>query len=214
MIEIVRSDQPDALDRAANALGRGEVIAIPTETVYGLGALPRSPSVERLIAAKRRSTDKGIQLLVDSLEQVRVACVVSPAAQKLAEAFWPGGLTIVLDRRANSNLPLLLGGGRATLGLRLPDRQLPRDLARILGPLAASSANIAGLPPATTAQMVIESLSDVVNLVVDDGPVRGGVSSTVVDCSGSAADDPIVLREGAIAKSEILAVLGQEYTSD
>lgn len=213
-MEIVSSNQPDALDRAADALGRGEVIAIPTETVYGLAALPRSHSVDRLIAAKQRSTEKGIQLLVDSIEQVRAECVVPQAAHKLAEAFWPGGLTIVLDRRADSHLPLILGGGRATLGVRLPDHPLPRHLARILGPLAASSANVTGLPPAITAQMVVDSLSDVVSLVVDDGPVRGGVSSTVVDCSGSAADVPVVLREGAIAKSEILAALGQEYTSD
>ncbi|HEY8135363.1 MAG TPA: L-threonylcarbamoyladenylate synthase [Candidatus Limnocylindrales bacterium] len=212
-MEVVRSDEPGALERAAGALGRGEVIAIPTETVYGLAALPRAGSVEHLIAAKQRSTEKGIQLLVDSLEQVRAVCMVPPAAQKLADAFWPGGLTIVLDRRADSDLPLLLGGGRATLGVRLPDHPLPRELARMLGPLAASSANVTGRPPATTAHMVIESLSDVVSLIVDDGPVRGGVSSTVVDCSGSAAQAPVVLREGAIAGSEIFAALGQEYTS-
>lgn len=212
-MEVVRSDQPGALERAADALGRGELIAIPTETVYGLAALPRVDSVERLVAAKQRSTEKGIQLLVDSIEQVRALCVLPPRAQTLAEVFWPGGLTIVLDRRADSELPLLLGGGRPTLGVRLPDHPLPRDLARILGPLAASSANITGLPPATTAEMVIESLSDVVSLVVDDGPVRGGVSSTVVDCSGSSAAAPVVLREGAIARSNILAALEQEYTS-
>jgi tRNA threonylcarbamoyl adenosine modification protein (Sua5/YciO/YrdC/YwlC family) len=212
-MEVVRSDQPDALGRAAAALSRGEVIAIPTETVYGLAALPRDAGVERLIAAKQRSTEKGIQLLVDSIAQVRALCVVPPAAEKLAGVFWPGGLTIVLDRRADSDLPLLLGGGRATLGVRLPDHPLPREVARLLGPLAASSANVTGLPPATTAQMVIESLSDVVSLVVDDGPVRGGVPSTVVDCSGSAAQAPVVLREGAIASPEIFAALAQEYTS-
>lgn len=213
-MEIVLSGEPDALERAAAALRRGEVIAIPTETVYGLAALPLSQSVERLIAAKQRSTEKGIQLLVDSIEQVRAVCVLPLAAQQLADAFWPGGLTIVLDRRADSDLPLLLGGGRATLGVRLPDHPLPRDLARSLGPLAASSANLTGLPPATTAELVIESLSDVVSLVVDGGPVRGGVASTVVDCSGSAAQAPVVLREGAIPRSEIFAALGQEYTSD
>jgi tRNA threonylcarbamoyl adenosine modification protein (Sua5/YciO/YrdC/YwlC family) len=212
-MEVVRSDRPDALERAIAVLGRGEVIAIPTETVYGLATLPRDADVGRLIAAKQRSTEKGIQLLVDSIAQVRALCVVPPTAERLAGAFWPGGLTIVLDRRADSDLPLLLGGGRATLGVRLPDHPLPREVARLLGPLAASSANVTGLPPATTAQMVIESLSDVVSLVVDDGPVRGGVPSTVVDCSGSAAQAPVVLREGAIASPEIFAALAQEYTS-
>jgi L-threonylcarbamoyladenylate synthase len=213
-MEVLLSSDPAATERAADALRRGEVIALPTETVYGLAALPRVESVERLIAAKGRSTEKGIQLLVDSLDQVRAVCELPPSATALADRFWPGGLTIVLDRRADSDLPLLLGGGRATLGVRLPDHELPRVLARILGPLAASSANVTGLPPASTAQMVIESLSDVVSLVVDDGPVRGGVSSTVVDCSGSAGAAPVVLREGAIPSSQIFAALAQEYTSD
>lgn len=212
-MEIVRSETHGAIERAAAALARGEVICIPTETVYGLAVLPRAESVERLIAAKQRSSDKGIQLLVDSIAQAAQLCILPSAAAKLAQKFWPGGLTLVLDRLPESELPVLLGGGRATLGLRLPDHDLPRALARMLGPLAASSANVTGLPPATTAEMVIESLSDVVSLVVDDGPVRGGVSSTVVDCSGPAASAPVVLREGAIATSAILAALGQEYTS-
>jgi len=208
-MEVLLSSQRDSIERAAAAMQRGEVIAIPTETVYGVAALPRQDSVERLIAAKHRSADKGIQLLIDSLSQAREICLLSGAAEALATQFWPGGLTLVLDRRPDSDLPMLLGGGRATLGLRLPDHPVPRELARILGPLAASSANVTGLPPATTAQMVIDSLSDEINLVVDDGPVRGGVSSTVVDCSGSAAQAPVVLREGAIASSAIFAALNR-----
>ena len=208
-MEIVLSADPAAIERATDVLGRGDVIAIPTETVYGVAALPRHAAVERLIAAKQRSSEKGIQLLIDSIKQAHQICVLTPAAEKLARAFWPGGLTLVLDLLPNSDLPLLLGGGRATLGLRLPDHPIPRELARVLGPLAASSANVTGLPPATTAEMVIESLSDVVSLVVDDGPVRGGVSSSVVDCSGSAALSPVVLREGAIQRSQIFDALGR-----
>ena len=213
MTEIVAASHPDVLTLAADALRRGELIAIPTETVYGLAVLPLEMPVERLIAAKQRSADKGIQLLVDSVEQARALALLPAAAEQLARAFWPGGLTLVLDRRPDVDLPRLLGGGRATLGLRLPDHALPRSLARLLGPLAASSANVTGRPPATTAQMVIESLADVVSLVVDDGPVRGGVASTVVDCSGSAATAPVVLREGAITAGAIFAVLGRDYTS-
>jgi len=212
-MNIVTSSDPAALTLAADALRRGEVIAIPTETVYGLAVLPLPAPVERLVAAKHRSPDKGVQLLVDSIEQAAALTVLPAAAEQLARAFWPGGLTLVLDRRGDVDLPQLLGGGRATLGLRLPDHALPRSLARMLGPLAASSANVTGRPPATTAQMVIESLADVVSLVIDDGPVRGGVASTVVDCSGSAATSPVVLREGAIATSSIFAALGQEYTA-
>ena len=212
-MNIVTSSDPAALTLAADALRRVEVIAIPTETVYGLAVLPLPAPVERLVAAKHRSPDKGVQLLVDSIEQAAALTVLPAAAEQLARAFWPGGLTLVLDRRRDVDLPQLLGGGRATLGLRLPDHALPRSLARMLGPLAASSANVTGRPPATTAQMVIESLADVVSLVIDDGPVRGGVASTVVDCSGSAATSPVVLREGAIATSSIFAALGQEYTA-
>lgn len=213
-MEVLSSSERDTLERAAAALRAGQVIALPTETVYGVAALPRQESVERLIAAKHRSADKGIQLLIDSIDQARQICVLPPAAEKLAAAFWPGGLTLVLERRPDGDLPMLLGGGRATLGLRLPDHPIPRELARILGPLAASSANVTGLPPATTAEMVIGSFSDEISLVVDDGPVRGGVSSTVVDCSGSATDAPIVLREGAIAASAIFAALTPDYTAD
>ncbi|MEP7359994.1 MAG: L-threonylcarbamoyladenylate synthase [Chloroflexota bacterium] len=212
-MEVLLSTDRDAIDRAAEYLRKGEVIALPTETVYGVAALPRDESVERLIAAKHRSADKGIQLLIDSVEQARQMCVLSPAAERLATAFWPGGLTLVLDRRPDSALPLLLGGGRTTLGLRLPDHSIPRELARILGPLAASSANVTGLPPATTADMVVQSLSNEISFVIDDGPVRDGVSSTVVDCSGSAASAPVVLREGAIPSSAIFAALSPGYTS-
>ncbi len=208
MTEILDASDATALDRAADALRDGLVVALPTETVYGLVVLPRPEFVERLIAAKQRSTEKGIQLLVDSLDQVRAVAVLSAQAEQLARAFWPGGLTLVADRRPDSDLPLLLGGGRSTLGLRLPDHRVPRELARVLGPLAASSANISGEPDATAADIVAASLADEVALILDDGPVRGGVPSTVVDCS-SATDEPRILREGAISASAVAAVLGR-----
>ena len=210
MSELVAAADPAAFERAATELRAGRLVGIPTETVYGLAALPDERSVEALIAAKRRSSDKGIQLLIDSLDQARTVAVLSPAAEQLAEAFWPGGLTIVVERRPEAGLPLLLGGGRTTLGLRLPDHVVPRTLARMLGPLAASSANVTGYPPALDAWTIIESLGAEVGLILDDGPVRGGVASTVVDCTGAA---PLVLREGAIRASEIFRALGQDYTS-
>ena len=195
-----------ALARAIELLRAGAVIAIPTETVYGVCALPIEEPVARLIQVKRRSADKGIQLLVDSFDQVRELAIVTPAAEQLAERFWPGGLTIVLERRSDIDLPALLGGGRPTLGLRLPDHHFPRSLARRLGPIAASSANVSGEPPATDATVVERTLADVLALIVDDGPVRGGTASTVVDCS-SAASPPRVLREGAISAADITAAL-------
>ena len=199
-------DAATGIDDAVAALQAGEVIAIPTETVYGLCALPTQAGVERLIAAKQRSTDKGIQLLVDSVVQASALATLSSGAERLAHRFWPGGLTLVLDRRTDVGLTELLGGGRPTLGFRLPDHDVPRTLARRLGPLAASSANVSGEPDATTAQRVLESLGRELNLILDDGPVRGGTPSTVVDCS-SAVPESRVLREGAIAAADIAAAL-------
>ena len=182
-------------------------MALPTETVYGLAVLPDERGVARLISAKQRSADKGIQLLVDSIGQARALAVVPALAERLAAAFWPGPLTLVLPRRADMSLPAGLGGGRPTLGIRLPNHDVPRRLARELGPLAASSANISGQPDATTAELVTTSLGDVVALVLDDGPVRGGVPSTVVDCTGPDGGVRI-LRVGALSEADIMAAAG------
>lgn len=195
------------MERARDALRATEIVAIPTETVYGLVVLPTERGIERLLAAKQRSADKGIQLLVDSVEQARAVAFVPAVAERLAAAFWPGPLTLVLPRRPDATLPTQLGGGRPTLGIRLPDHEVPRMLARELGPLAASSANISGQPDATTAELVLASLGDVVALVLDNGPVRGGVPSTVVDCT--APDGvPRILRLGALTEAEIRAAAG------
>ena len=207
MARMIAAASMAALEEAVAAVERGEVIAIPTETVYGLAVLPRDATLDRLIAAKRRSAEKGIQLLVDSVEQARSVAVFTPDADRLAERFWPGALTIVVERRADVDLPALLGGGRATLGIRLPDHPVPRALARALGPIAASSANISGAPDATTADSVAATLGDVVSLIIDDGPVRGGEPSTVVDCTTAATSGSRVLREGAITAAEIEAAL-------
>lgn len=202
---LLPATDPATLDAAVAALRAGEVIALPTETVYGVVALPVLASVERLISAKRRSAEKGIQLLIDSIDQARAIAWLPPAAERLADTFWPGGLTLVLARRDTADLPDLLGGGRPTLGLRLPDHEVPRALARHLGPLAASSANLTGVPPALSAAAVFDALADDLALVIDGGPVRGGVASTVVDCF---SDPPTVrvLREGAIPATEITRV--------
>ena len=209
MSRVVAAAHPDAIALAVEALRDGQIVGIPTETVYGFATLPGEAAIERLITLKLRSNEKGIQMMVDSLEQVRYMAVLTEAAERLAEAFWPGGLTLVLDRRPDVDLPQLLGGGRPTLGLRLPDHDVPRQLARQLGPIAASSANISGQPDATTAAHVAATFDEEMALILDDGPVRGGVPSTVVDCS-SAAEAPRVLREGAISAQAIAAALGRD----
>jgi L-threonylcarbamoyladenylate synthase len=208
MSRILAANDPGAVAEAIAALRRGGVVAMPTETVYGVAVLPTEGGIEHLIAAKHRSAEKGIQLLVDSIEQVEQIANVGTGARRLAAAFWPGGLTIVLSRKAGAALPESIGGGRPTLGIRLPDHDVPRAVARELGPIAASSANISGEPPATDASMVASYFGDEIALILDDGPVRGGIASTVVDCRDPSAP-PTVLREGAVSSSEIAEALAE-----
>ena len=201
--DIVDAGYLAAFERARRELEAGHIVGIPTETVYGLAVLPEPDSLQLLVEAKRRSADKGIALLVDSLAQVKRLAILSPSAELLARRFWPGALTLVLPQLPDNPLPELLTGGRPTIGVRLPDHPVPRALARVLGPLAVSSANISGQPDSTTAQQVVASLGDEVALVLDDGPVRGGVPSTVVACS---ADGELqILRAGAITEADVLA---------
>ena len=201
--QVLVAGDPLSLERARRELAAGGIVAVPTETVYGLAALPDDESVGRLIAAKHRSADKGIAVLVDSIEQTKRLAVVTPTAQRLALSFWPGPLTLVLPQRADRPLPELLTGGRPTIGVRLPDHPVPRVLARVLGPLALTSANVSGEPDATTAAQVVASLGAEIGLVIDDGPVRGGVPSTVVACP---ADGELqILRVGAITEAEVRA---------
>ncbi len=181
----------------------GAIVAIPTETVYGLAVSPSPEGLARLVEAKRRSTDKGVALLVDSIEQVRLLASVPLVAERLARRFWPGALTLVLPQHPDSPLPELLTGGRSTIGVRLPDHAVPRALARRLGPIAVSSANISGQPDATTAAQVLSSLADEVALIIDDGPVRGGVPSTVVACTMDGQLQ--ILRAGAITEADVRA---------
>jgi L-threonylcarbamoyladenylate synthase len=202
---LLAASDPAAIREAVDVLQRSGLVGIPTETVYGVCALPTDTGAARLVQAKQRSADKGIQLLIDSLDQVAQVALMNASAERLAARFWPGALTLVLPQRDDVYVPALLGGGRPTLGLRLPDHPVPRELARRLGPLAASSANVSGLPDATDAQLVMASLGDALALVLDDGPVRGGTPSTVVDCSTDG--EPRVLREGAISAADVAAAL-------
>jgi L-threonylcarbamoyladenylate synthase len=204
--ERLAADSAQAIERAVQVLGGGGLVAIPTETVYGLAVLPQRAPLERLVAVKARSADKGIQLLVDSIDQARRIARLTPADELLAARFWPGPLTLVLVPRSDGRLPELIKSSAGTLGLRLPDHEVPRRLARRLGPIAASSANLSGSPPALDADHIAATLGDEIDLLLDDGPVRGGVSSTVVDCR-DAADGPRVLREGGLSAAQIEAVL-------
>jgi L-threonylcarbamoyladenylate synthase len=200
---IVAADDAEAIASAMDALSLGELVGIPTDTVYGVAALPTQESVGRLIAAKGRDSAKGIPLLVDSLDQVATMAHVSPAARRLAQRYWPGPLTLVVPLHEAGSVAPLLTGGRSTIGVRVPDHDVPRSLARELGPLAVSSANLTGEPEARTADAVLASLGDDVGLVIDGGPSPGGVPSTVVEVPREGP--PTVLREGAIPTASIMA---------
>jgi L-threonylcarbamoyladenylate synthase len=190
---------------ALEVLRAGGIVAMPTDTVYGVGvALDAPDGLARLFAAKDRPLDKAIVLLVADIEEAAAVGVLSAAARALAERFWPGGLTLVLAQAPGAQLPAVLTGGAMTIGVRVPDHDCPRELARALGPLPVTSANLSGRPEPRDAAGVLAALGRRVDLVLDGGPARGGVPSTVVDCSGP---EPRVLRAGAIAPSRLTEAL-------
>jgi L-threonylcarbamoyladenylate synthase len=190
---------------AIDALRAGGIVAVPTDTVYGIAvALDTPGGVEALFDAKRRPPDKGIMLLLADAGQAPAIGQWPPAAAALADAFWPGGLTLVVGQRPDVPLPAVLTGGASTIGLRVPDHPAPRALAAAVGPLPTTSANISGIPEARDAAEILAQLGDAVAVVLDGGVARGGPASTVVDCSG---DRPTILRSGAIDPDRIAAAL-------
>lgn len=204
MTRVVADDAAGRAEAVA-VLRAGGVVALPTDTVYGIAAdLAVAGAIERLFAVKRRPPEKGIVLLVASMEQAADVGELTPAAAALAGAFWPGGLTLILPRRPDVPLPDALTGGGATIGLRLPDHPAPRALAAEVGPLPTTSANVSGQPEARDAQGVLDQIGADLQLVVDGGPARGGTASTVVDCS---IDRPVVLRPGAVPAERLADVL-------
>jgi L-threonylcarbamoyladenylate synthase len=202
-------DGPAAHLEAIAALRRGSLVALPTDTVYGLAvALDAPGGLERLFAAKRRPLDKAVVLLLADHRQAEEVGQFGSAAHVLAAAFWPGGLTLVVPQAAGARFPPELTGGAATIGLRLPAHDTPRALAVALGPLPVSSANRSGEPPAERASDVLAQLGDADDLaiVLDGGRAPGGVASTVVDL---ASGPPRILRLGAIAAAALAAVLDE-----
>jgi L-threonylcarbamoyladenylate synthase len=200
-------DGPEGRDEAVRALRAGGVIALPTDTVYGIAvALDTPGGIERLFAAKQRPPDKAIALLLADAGQAAEIGEISPPAAALAQAFWPGGLTLVVPRKRERPLPAALTGGALapgaipTVGLRVPDHDAPRALARAVGPLPTTSANRSGEPEARDADEIERLLGSALELILDGGPARGVPASTVVDVTGEA---PRILRSGAIPHDAI-----------
>lgn len=199
--EVLDSADPEAVEKAVSLLRAGRVIAHPTDTVYGVAAdAGNADAVALLYEVKRRPRDKAIPLLLADADNVnRVAAHIPEIAHVLAARFWPGGLTMVVP--AADWLPDVLTAGGDTVAVRLPDHDVPRELARRLGrPLAATSGNLSGHPSPVTAGDVAKQLGDRIPLVLDAGPAPGGVASTVVDLTG---DRPRILRDGAISRDEL-----------
>ena len=189
---LLAADAPGAIEEAAAALGRGELVAFPTDTVYGLAA--GHDHVKRLYAAKNRPAEKRIPVLLSDTSNLEASAIVGPAARALAARFWPGPLTLVL-----------VAPRRGTLAFRVPASDLARRLiARSGGGLPVTSANRSGGPDPRTAADVLAQLDGRIALILDGGATTGGVASTVVDCT---AEPVRILREGAISAAEITAAL-------
>lgn len=195
------------VDEALAVIRAGGLVAIPTETVYGLAADADDPvAVRRIFAAKGRPADHPLIVHVASADRLTDwAAYVPPAAEVLAEACWPGPLTVVVPRAARVRDEVT--GGRPTVGVRVPAHRLTADLlARFGGGLAAPSANRFGRVSPTTAEHVLADLGDDIDLVLDGGPCPVGVESTIVDCT---VDPPQVLRPGGIPDEDVHRLLAE-----
>jgi L-threonylcarbamoyladenylate synthase len=190
---------------AVRKLKEGGVVAFPTDTLYALGADATNPNaIERVFGIKGREAGKPLPLFVSGGEMARRYARLTPDAEALARRYWPGALTLVLERRPGFESAALAGGD--TMALRAPDHEVALALVEGLDrPVTGTSANLAGGPDPVTAHDVIEALGDRVDLVLDGGACPRGQPSTIVDCTSSP---PRVLREGAISAAEIAAALG------
>jgi L-threonylcarbamoyladenylate synthase len=206
---VVSGDDPDAVAFAAEALRAGEIVAMPTDTVYGLAAAIDVPAaIERLYVLKGRPKDKPIPILLSESSKLKAVAAQLPwVAEFLARELWPGALTLVVPA-VSRLLPLLTSRaatGERTVAVRVPDHALAREIiAAAGGALAVTSANLAGEEPARAAREVLQERGLCPDVVFDGGHVPGGVPSTIVLATGST---PAILRQGAITEDQITKVL-------
>ena len=203
---LLSAQDPKTPQIAAKLIAEGELVAIPTETVYGLGANGLSEeAVAKIFIAKGRPQDNPLILHVAQSGDMEKFCHSIPeSAYLLAEKFWPGPLTMVLPAR--DTVPRRTTGGLSTVAVRCPDSAVTREIIRLSGvPIAAPSANISGKPSTTTAQHVLHDHDGRIAAVVDGGPCRVGVESTIVDLT---EDRPRLLRPGGVTPEQLLEVLG------
>lgn len=212
MTEILPAQDPAALDEAARILARGGLVAVPTETVYGLAAdAMQGEAVARIYEAKGRPRFNPLIVHVDSLDMAERLVDLGETGRALATAFWPGPLTLVAPMREGAGIASLVTAGLDTLAVRWPDSPaLTGLIARLGHPLAAPSANRSGAVSPTTAAHVRDGLQGRIDLILDGGPCRIGVESTIVSMAGVsvAGGAPALLRPGGVARSAIEAVTG------
>jgi tRNA threonylcarbamoyl adenosine modification protein (Sua5/YciO/YrdC/YwlC family) len=197
-------ERESAIEAASLAIQRGELVVLPTDTVYGIGADAFDPAAVRaLLAAKGRGREMPPPVLVSAVTTIDALAVSIPGyARALVEAFWPGPLTIVCHQQAS--LQWDLGDTRGTVAVRMPDHEICREILERTGPLAVSSANKTGQPAATDADRAEEMLGEDVSVIVDDGASPGGEASTIVDATGPQGR---VLRRGALSLEQLNTVL-------
>ena len=203
MMPVVAADDPDGLERAAAALRAGDVVAVPTDTVYGLAADPFCPgATDRLFEAKQRPAELALPVLVADLDQATALAGDAPdAARRLMARLWPGALTIVVAQAPDLAWSLT---GDGTVGLRCPADETVRQLCRTVGPLAVTSANLHGGATPETAAGVADLFGTAVAMVLDGGP-RSGDPSTVVDCTGP---DLRLVRPGRLPWDLVVEMAG------
>ena len=200
---IIQGNDRRAIPAALSVLRSGGLVAFPTDTVYGLGALAiHAHAVERIYIVKGRPRVKAIPILVGELDDLQeVSAGRNDLAMKLAACFWPGALTLVVAR--HPDLPAQVSDS-GTVGVRMPDHALARALLRAAGPMAVTSANLSDRGNTTSAADVSGQLGGLIELIVDGGTAPGGIPSTVVNCLGG---EPVVLRQGPISHDDLVAAL-------
>lgn len=201
MKTIIKKVTEKSIKEAGELLKAGGIVAFPTDTVYGLGAVfSDEAAVQKIFEAKGRDEGKPLSILVGCPEQVELlAAEIPEKARRLMECFWPGALTVILKKRPEISAKITAGG--ATVGVRMPDHPVTLSLLQAAGsPLAAPSANTSGKRSSVTAEDVKEDLSGRIDMLLDGGACPVGLSSTVVDLSGP---EPLILREGIITKAMI-----------
>jgi len=202
--EIMEAGSAAGRRRALELLASGKLVAFPTDTVYGVAADPwDEEAVRQLYEVKERPRDLPIPLLLSDAGPLERVAVLPESCRVLPERFWPGGLTLVLPKKASVSQAV---SDRPTVAVRVPNLALTQDLIREAGGvLAVTSANISGEPSPVTAQQVEAQLGGRISLILDGGACRGGVASTILDCSVSP---PLLLRRGAVPEADLRAAIG------